>query len=49
MLKEIDYNEVALISMADRLGRGNISSEIREKELENLEKFKAYLKTREEK
>lgn len=49
MLKEIDYNEVALISMADRLGRGNITSEIRKKELENLEKFKAYLKTREEK
>ncbi|WP_250675166.1 HD domain-containing protein [Paraclostridium ghonii] len=49
MLNEVDYNEVALISMADRLGRGNITSEIKGKELENLEKFKAYLKTREEK
>ena len=49
MLKEIDYKEVALISMADRLGRGNITSETKKKELENLEKFKAYLKTREEK
>lgn len=49
MLNEVDYNEVALISMADRLGRGNITSEIEGKELENLEKFKAYLKTREEK
>lgn len=49
MLNEVDYNEVALISMVDRLGRGNITSEIKEKELKNLEKFKAYLKTREEK
>lgn len=49
MLSEVDYNEVALISMADRLGRGNITSEIKEKELKNLERFRAYLKTREEK
>lgn len=48
MLNEVDYNDVALISRADRLGRGNITSEIKEKELENLERFKAYLKTREE-
>ena len=48
MLKETDYEEVALISRADRLGRGNINSETEQKEIENLEKFKAYLKTREE-
>ncbi|CEJ74306.1 HD domain-containing protein [[Clostridium] sordellii] len=47
MIKEINYNDVLLLSKADRLGRGNITTEIRQKELENIKKFEAYLKTRE--
>ncbi|CEN22316.1 HDIG domain-containing metalloprotein [Paraclostridium sordellii] len=47
MIKEINYNDVLLLSKADRLGRGNITIEIRQKELENIKKFEAYLKTRE--
>lgn len=49
MMKDIDYKEVALLSTADRLGRGNVTEDIEKKELENIEKFKAYLKTREDK
>jgi putative nucleotidyltransferase with HDIG domain len=47
MIRDIDYKEVALLSTADRLGRGNVTKEIEAKELENIEKFKAYLKNRE--
>ncbi len=47
LAKDIDYNEIALISTADRLGRGGITKEIESKELEKIEKFKAYLETRE--
>ncbi|MDU7966435.1 MAG: HDIG domain-containing protein [Paeniclostridium sordellii] len=47
MIKEINYNDVLLLSKADRAGRGNITTEIRQKELENIKKFEAYLKTRE--
>lgn len=47
MMSDIDYREVAILSTADRLGRGNVTKEIEKKELENIEKFKAYLKTRE--
>lgn len=47
MIRDIDYKEIALLSTADRLGRGNVTKEIEAKELENIEKFKAYLKNRE--
>ncbi len=47
MIRDTDYKEVAILSTADRLGRGNITKEVEDKELKNIEKFKAYLRTRE--
>ncbi|GAA0864198.1 HDIG domain-containing metalloprotein [Paraclostridium tenue] len=47
MIRDTDYKEIAILSTADRLGRGNITKEVEDKELENIKKFKAYLKNRE--
>ena len=45
MLNEVDYNEIALFSICDRLGRGNISLESINNEKEKIEKFKEYCKS----
>lgn len=47
MIRDTDYKEIAILSTADRLGRGNITKEVEAKELENIERFKAYLRNRE--
>ncbi|MEF9990577.1 MAG: HD domain-containing protein [Romboutsia sp.] len=44
MLKEVDFEEVALLSMCDRLGRGDITKENIEIETERISKFKEYCK-----
>ncbi|RDY28379.1 HDIG domain-containing protein [Romboutsia weinsteinii] len=45
MLEEVDYKEVALLSISDRLGRGNISNEDINNEKEKIEKFKEYCRS----
>ena len=42
MLNETDYNEVALLSLCDRLGRGNLNIEKEIEEKLRIEKFKEY-------
>lgn len=41
MLKEVEAEEVALLALCDRLGRGNLTEEIEEKEEKDVEKFLA--------
>lgn len=41
MLKEVDEGEVALLALCDRLGRGRLTEEIKEKEEKDVEKFLA--------
>ena len=42
MLKECDYKEVALLSLCDRLGRGNLNQETIKLEKDRIERFKHY-------
>ena len=42
MINDIDYNEVALLSSCDRLGRGQMTSLDKERELNNIKIFKKY-------
>lgn len=42
MIKEVDCNEVALLSLCDRLGRGNLTEETIENENERIVKFKEF-------
>ena len=44
MINDIDYKEVALLSSCDRLGRGQMTSLDKERELNNIKKFKKYCK-----
>jgi putative nucleotidyltransferase with HDIG domain len=39
MISEINIEEIGLISLADRLGRGNMTEEIESKERESINKF----------
>lgn len=39
MLKEVDEEEIALLALCDRLGRGNLTAEIKEKEEGDVRKF----------
>lgn len=44
MLKDCDYNEIALLSLCDRLGRSKLTSETVNMEKERIDKFKQYCK-----
>ncbi len=44
MLNEIDYEEVALLSTCDRLGRGHMTELDKKDELKKIESFKLYCK-----
>ena len=44
MLKECDYEEVALLSKCDRLGRGALNEEKIEEECKRIENFRNYCK-----
>lgn len=39
MLKEVDEEEIALLALCDRLGRGNLTAEIKKKEEGDVRKF----------
>lgn len=42
MLNDVEYKEIALLSLCDRLGRGNLDKDTIEYEKERIEKFKEY-------
>ena len=42
MINDVEYKEVALLSLCDRLGRGNLDKEMIKHEKERIEKFKEY-------
>lgn len=42
MINDVEYKEVALLSLCDRLGRGNLDKDTIEYEKERIEKFKEY-------
>ncbi|WP_296648480.1 HDIG domain-containing metalloprotein [Romboutsia sp. 13368] len=42
MINDVEYKEVALLSLCDRLGRGNLDKETINHEKERIEKFKEY-------
>ena len=42
MINEVEYKEVALLSLCDRLGRGNLDEDRIKEEKERIESFKAY-------
>ena len=44
MLKECDYEEVALLSKCDRLGRGELNESKIKEECDRIENFKNYCK-----
>lgn len=44
MLEECDYNELALLSLSDRLGRGNLNEEIIKEEINKINNFRNYCK-----
>jgi len=39
MLSEVSLEEIAMLSLCDRLGRGNMTEKIRQKEIENINNF----------
>lgn len=42
MINDVEYKEIALLSLCDRLGRGNLDKDTIEYEKERIEKFKEY-------
>ena len=42
MINDVEYKEVALLSLCDRLGRGNLDEDRIKDEKERIENFKAY-------
>lgn len=44
MINDVEYKEIALLSLCDRLGRGNLSEDSIKHEKERIEKFKEYFK-----
>ena len=42
MLNDVEYKEIALLSLCDRLGRGEMDSETIESEKNRIENFKKY-------
>ena len=42
MINDVEYKEVALLSLCDRLGRGNLDKDTIKHEKERIEKFKEY-------
>ena len=42
MINDVEYKEVALLSLCDRLGRGNLDEDRIKYEKERIEKFKLY-------
>ena len=42
MINDVEYKEVALLSLCDRLGRGNLDEDRIKEEKERIESFKAY-------
>ena len=42
MINDVEYKEVALLSLCDRLGRGNLDEDKIKDEKERIEKFKEY-------
>lgn len=42
MINDVEYKEVALLSLCDRLGRGNLDEDRIKEEKERVENFKAY-------
>ena len=42
MINDVEYKEVALLSLCDRLGRGNLDEDKIKDEKERIESFKAY-------
>ena len=42
MLNDVEYKEIALLSLCDRLGRGQMESKIIESEKNRIEDFKGY-------
>lgn len=42
MINDVEYKEIALLSLCDRLGRGNLSEDSIKHEKERIEKFKEY-------
>jgi len=42
MINDVEYKEIALLSLCDRLGRGNLDEDKIKSEKERIEKFKEY-------
>ena len=42
MINDVEYKEVALLSLCDRIGRGNLDEDRIKEEKERIESFKAY-------
>ena len=42
MINDVEYKEIALLSLCDRLGRGNLDEDKIKSEKERIEKFKKY-------
>ncbi len=42
MINDVEYKEIALLSLCDRLGRGNLDEDKIKHEKESIEKFKEY-------
>lgn len=43
MLKDVDVNEIVLVALADRLGRGSLDKGAREETIRDINKFEEKL------
>ena len=43
MLKDVDVNEIVLVALSDRLGRGSVDKQAREETINDIHKFKEKL------